>query len=245
MKARIAVICVFVCSVIGVTGKVYADFDFSDIQYWAGSGSNQAALVIDWNDGKESQSLVWGYRWDGTATGEDMLAAIAGQGFYMERDGGSYLGDLSGIDNRLYARLTTWDPSLGSSVFGLGYDLDGDGGTFISGYEGNEIGYAGDSDDHYQEGWYTGYWSYYLGTDPYSGGSWDYSGLGMSSRVLANGSWDGWSYASAESGWYGGTPDMPVSAVPEPASTALFILGSASMALRRLRKNRTLNRGKP
>jgi len=71
-----------------------------------------------------------------------------------------------GADGRLYARLMDWgDPWLGLSVFGLGYDLDNDGGSFVSGYEGNENGYPTDSDDHYAEGWYTGYWSYWLEDD--------------------------------------------------------------------------------
>ena len=51
-------------------------FEFDDIQFWVGSGPNQAALVIDWNDGISPQSLAWGLRWGGTATGADMLSAI-------------------------------------------------------------------------------------------------------------------------------------------------------------------------
>ncbi len=47
-----------------------------DIEYWVGEGSNRAGLVIDWQDGITPQSIMWGYRWDGTATGEDMLNAI-------------------------------------------------------------------------------------------------------------------------------------------------------------------------
>src|SRR3974390_1833771 len=47
--------------------------DFSNIQFWVGSGANQAALVIDWRDGLTPESLLWGYRWNGSATGLDML----------------------------------------------------------------------------------------------------------------------------------------------------------------------------
>ncbi|MCC6685652.1 MAG: hypothetical protein IT205_01540 [Fimbriimonadaceae bacterium] len=49
---------------------------FDDIRLWAGSGSNQAALVIDFNDGQTPRSYLWGYRWDGAATGEDALRAV-------------------------------------------------------------------------------------------------------------------------------------------------------------------------
>ena len=39
------------------------DVDFSKIQRWVGEGENKAALVIQWNDGKDdNRMLVWGYR---------------------------------------------------------------------------------------------------------------------------------------------------------------------------------------
>ncbi len=54
-----------------------ASFTFDDIQYWVGNGSNKAALVIEWHDGNRPDAMVWGYRWDGEATGHDMIVAIA------------------------------------------------------------------------------------------------------------------------------------------------------------------------
>ena len=54
-----------------------ASFTFDDIQYWVGNGSNKAALVIEWHDGNQPDAMVWGYRWDGEATGHDMIVAIA------------------------------------------------------------------------------------------------------------------------------------------------------------------------
>lgn len=54
------------------------NINFSDILFWVGTGTNQAALVIKWNDGKGGvNSLVWGYKWTGTKTSKDMLVAIA------------------------------------------------------------------------------------------------------------------------------------------------------------------------
>ena len=54
-----------------------ASFTFDDIQYWVGNGSNKAALVIEWHDGNRPDAIVWGYRWDGEATGHDMIVAVA------------------------------------------------------------------------------------------------------------------------------------------------------------------------
>ncbi len=59
------------------TTNTTSTLSFSDIQYWVGTGSNQAAFVVQWNDSKIPDALVWGFRWDGNATGEDMLKAIA------------------------------------------------------------------------------------------------------------------------------------------------------------------------
>ncbi len=50
-------------------------FTFDDIRFWVGRGQNRAALVVYWSD--TALCLVWGYRFDGTSTGEQMLMAIA------------------------------------------------------------------------------------------------------------------------------------------------------------------------
>ena len=47
---------------------------FDDIDTWVGLGNQEAALVLDWNDGKEPG--IWGYRFDGPKTGQDMLQEI-------------------------------------------------------------------------------------------------------------------------------------------------------------------------
>src|SRR5262245_44879430 len=52
-------------------------FSFSDIKYWIGSGANRAALVIDWDESStQPPALAWGYRWNGTAHGSDLLSAV-------------------------------------------------------------------------------------------------------------------------------------------------------------------------
>lgn len=51
-------------------------FSMNDVKFWVGNGSNTAVFVIDYNDGINPHSFAWGYRWDGSATGYDMLQAI-------------------------------------------------------------------------------------------------------------------------------------------------------------------------
>ncbi|MFO8054860.1 MAG: T9SS type A sorting domain-containing protein [Bacteroidales bacterium] len=54
-----------------------SSFGFDDIEYWVGTGSHKAMLVISFNDGTSPESYAWGYRFDSTATAEDMLTDIA------------------------------------------------------------------------------------------------------------------------------------------------------------------------
>jgi len=206
---------------------------FDDIQFWVGQGSHSAALVIDWNDGKGNESLIWGYRWDGEATGADMLLAVIT------------------ADTRLYVDGTGWDTGMGYALFGLGYNVTG--GDFIvtkggstlpfvdrihnSSYYGQSDGWvAADSLNHWEGGWYTGYWSYWVGgtgTTP----AWDYSGDGMSTRILTDGAWDGWCFADFSGYGSGGVPSEPIAAVPvpEPASIVLLLAGVSLLTKRRHR----------
>ncbi len=222
------------CSV--ANAAPYTSFDFSNIDYWVGTGDKQAALVVDFHTPGGDASYAWGYKWDGTATGEDMFRAIAGTTVLRQRDGGPFLDAFAGSDAKLYLRSSAFGSGLGNSVFGIGYDADGDGGSFVSGYEGNEIGYATDSDDLYREGWFTGYWSYWI-SDP-TAPAWGYSGLGFSSRQLTDGSWDGWSYADFSTGDFG-EPAIPTPAqVPEPATIVILTMGGLAMfCFRRSRRN--------
>jgi len=205
-------------------------FTFEDIQLWAGTGSNQAALVIDWNDGISPESLVWGFRWDGVATGKDMFDAVLA------------------ADSRLFASMEFWPAYNGYTVYGIGYDLNGNGSSFVvgvredapDGYPGSENGYATDPLDHYKEGWFTGYWSYWVAETAGSlPSSWGYSGWGLSARQLSNGSWDGWSFVSDMSNWTSaGPPSTPTAAtaIPEPSSIlalASGVIGLVSFAARR------------
>jgi len=203
---------------------------FDNIQYWVGSGANEAALEIDWNNGTANSALIWGYRWDGTATGEQMLDTIVA------------------ADSRLYAEVSG-TTQYGTAVFGLGFHQSGDQNfllnpslTFNSqhlaytDYDGvNDSRAAITSGDLWQEGWYNaGYWSYFVSTDSRLSADytdWDYSGVGMSSRDLSNGDVDGWSFAYD---FNANTPKVPldVAPVPEPSTWALLGLSSLFFCLK-------------
>ncbi len=190
-----------------------------DIEFWVGSGENRAVLVIEWDDGTHDKTtLAWGFRWDGSATGEDMIKAIVE------------------ADDRLFAIFEEWTNPEGSTVYGLGYDMDCDGFTYVEGtydyqsYEGtphlsNEDGYAEDIDDLHQEGWYENFWFYTLKES--ANDDWSASNTGITSRVLANGTWDGWrlvQYDGFDLISENSPPDMEnlaAAAAPSPYAAAL------------------------
>ena len=181
-------------------------FSFDDIQNWTGEGENQAAVVIQFNTGKESETnaLVFGYRWNGTATGTDMIVAIAKEDprFYVLANNGSY----------------------GYSIGGIGWDADEDGDIYLKNgdqtftltdgkYEcSSEYDYdnftAGDADDLWAGGWFTGYWSYWVASD--TPANFGYSGVGASGRELTDGCWDGWNFSAN----YGSYAWLPFAAAP-------------------------------
>ena len=166
-----------------------------NIDYWVGAGANRAALVVQWNDGLTPVSVAWGYRWDGTATGLDMLRAIAGS-TRVEDPAGETVGAASGADGRLNLGLVEY--SFGLSVLSLEY-LPSAGATRT------------------QSDWYSGYWQYLIrggkfeyydwategmalydeaGSNSYESGAWTSSPIGAGDRPLIDGAWDAYAFAA-------------------------------------------------
>ncbi len=177
------------CAFSWQSSSAAAPFSFDDITYWVGSGSNRAALTIDWADNSTAPpALVWGYRWDGVKHGNDMLSAIIA------------------ADPRLFAKLGG-SPGSPIAVYGLGYDANSNGQFGINddtafdsqGFaytDPSDLATATDSGDYYAEGWFAGFWHYGVAAaDPYNGGSWSDTSVGMAARTLTDGSWDSWTFS--------------------------------------------------
>ena len=188
---------------------------FDDIELWVGSGANRAALVLDWNDGQSAESLLWGYQWDGMATGLDMFQAVVS------------------ADPALFSYVGQY--SWGTAILGIGYDLNhtqdfgvspalpfGATGLLIDPNPApDDLRAATDPGDHWEEGWNSGFWGYNLKSselDP-----WTEASVGASDRILSDGFWDGYSFAP---GFVSSDPSDPVAAtaVPEPSIGTLMLL---------------------
>lgn len=190
-----------------------------DITDWTGTGDSEAGLVIDWADG--SDPAVFGYRFDGPATGQDMFEAI-----FADNPG-------------LYAKVVRF--GFGDSAVGIGYDRDGDGfaisdggdtttsdaftdGILITTTDNADGNTPTDADDSYLEGWNTGFWGYYVSDGT---ADWGFASTGFGGRALADGVWDGFAY---QPGFAGSAPAVDV---PEPASAAVLGLLACSLVRRR------------
>ena len=68
-----------------------ATIAFSDILYWVGEGTNEAVLAVNWAD----TALAWGYRWNGNATVESMMVAIAAADPRFDYSSTSWLNDIT------------------------------------------------------------------------------------------------------------------------------------------------------
>lgn len=206
-------------------------FTLDNIQLWVGTGSKRAALVIDFKAGPNPQSLAWGYRWDGTATGEDMLRAIAGSNDAGLRSGLQFF------------------TGFGYFPAGFGFDENRDGQfavtpslAFINGIADvtsvNEGRASTNPADRYRELGTAGFWAYY--NKDTAASPWTFASLGMSSRVLSDGNFDGWS-AVADFNDPAVEPSEPISvaAVPESSSMILLALtGSILLVVWRTRRRR-------
>lgn len=203
-----------------------------DIQFWTGSGTNRAALIIEWSSPEvfnsttvpapvTTKALVWGYKFNGTVTAQDMALAI------LAADPKLYaIGDIS---------------EYGLALDAIGYNLNGDGVTGVvdggvtNFFKGFLKGSTVDADSarpinsgdlywggHYGPSWEswhelggkgafnsspnrgTGkYWTPYNSTNVWDGGvhgEWELA-WGLTYTTITNGSWVGISVAGGGDNW--------------------------------------------
>ena len=157
-------------------------FSFDDVHFWAGEGTNRAAVVVDWSE-DGAAPLAWGYRWNGEATAADLLEAVVRE------------------DPRLHS--LSEDGEYGLSLYALGYDRPDAAAAFRFDYNGgNVVAQASDAAALVAGGWYSGYWCQWTAN---VGNAFDASSLGygngFSYTTVSNGSWHVLQFQRPEWGW--------------------------------------------
>jgi len=209
----------------GLLGARVGAITTNDIQLWTGSATNHAALVIEWNSPVvfnltsvpapiANKTLVWGYQFNGAATGTQLLQAILAS------------------DRRLYGIINN---TYGTFVEGLGYNLDGSGAlgvtdgsaTYTAGAFSNGVLFNPNLNvdaasplnggDLYWSGYFGPNWNVWnemgdaggfaaspdRGTNrfwnpaTYSHGQWENSSYGLDELPITDGSWIGLSVGAA------------------------------------------------
>lgn len=61
---------------LALSASATINISASDIQFWVGTGSNQAVVVIAWDDCVPATALAWGVRWNGNASALDLIDSI-------------------------------------------------------------------------------------------------------------------------------------------------------------------------
>lgn len=116
-------------------------FTADDVAFWTGSGAHASILVVDFHDGANSSSFAWGFRFDGTTTGEAMLDAVAAADPAFEAlVAGGFLndilyGDLAGVGGAPDYWSTWSATNLGNWTMNAGIGTEvADGGFFGCSY---------------------------------------------------------------------------------------------------------------
>jgi len=146
-------------------------------------------LIIQWNDNNTPQALAWGYKWNGTKYGLDIINDVAKE------------------DKKLFY-LTHYTGGMGNTLAGIGFEASGsvnakigngiscesptDGVVYAHAYDYDDWKPCGGTNPRWGSGWFVSYWSYWVADNYKVGDKWEYSGWGASSRELENNSVDAW-----------------------------------------------------
>lgn len=187
---------------------------YDDILFWGGLGANRSAVVVEFNSDTTPFSVAWGYRWSGEVTLQTMMFELAG----IITNGPA---PAPGSDPRLSLSVTDFG-APGYFVDTLTYDQNGLGGS----WPGGTLSLTG---------WDGTNWNNLFvlsGTATWSPGPFDLSNAGMASINLVDGGWYGWVMANGPETY---NFQQPVSAVPEPSTLVLVLIGAVALFLRRRR----------
>lgn len=239
-------------SVLTAVGAQAFTVDWGSIKHWSGSGPNEAAVVVQFDDGKSTDAYIWGYRFaDGeTPTCETMLRDVVGassdlvlltqytsqtlgntvDGFGMSDGCTAVLQNLkydfaaASEDKNISFGYYTPNTAMGqtsapgdeaatlcaaaisaaATTHIIEHPLDARGyGYPAYDYDHWQLGDASASDVRWNAGWYSGYWSYWVGGS--SSDDLGYSNFGITTAEVSNHSVHAFKYTSLDGDFDGTT----------------------------------------
>ncbi|MBK1832464.1 PEP-CTERM sorting domain-containing protein [Roseibacillus ishigakijimensis] len=187
-----------------------------DLLTIVGTGAKQATLILDFGDALAPDTFAWGYRWDGEASGAEMLLAVAEAVPFLSVSFSGFLSSVSySQDGSTYTAASSGSDFWGYYLSG-GFAGDDDPNN---GLVDTPVAIAGGGES--------------LPTDwVFSPSGAEAVAFGDSGRLLSDGAWDVWSFGAYRPDL---TLDAAAAAVPEPASGALLLWAATAGLLRRRR----------
>jgi hypothetical protein len=212
MKQLVKIALILAFALLMGTAAQAAPYEFNgtwvDVEAWAGTGTNETLLVVDWNkidqadNGKEivSESHAFGFRWDGTAYESDMLTAFNDAGILAVTTG--------------YG---------GAFVYNIGYWDEEDSEVHMHIEAGSwNLASTADPNAHW------GTWG---------DSEWDFNTAGITAELLADGQYEGINaimYYGSLPAYADDQLDIPLANVPVPG--AVWLLGGGLIGLIGLRR---------
>ena len=143
-------ICLIVVLAITSSAVIATPVNFGgtwvEVDYWAGTGSNEAIVVVDFA-ASGGDSSAFGFKWDGIATGYDALVAIDAAGT-LDFEATSY-GDMGYFIDNFY-----YNSESGNESYYWQYFTSSDGSTWASSWVGMSDRTLTNGD---WDGWYNGF----------------------------------------------------------------------------------------
>lgn len=102
------------------------NFNTSDIQFWCGTGDNEATVIVAWDDYTTPTALVWGVRWDSNDEDVVAISLIDSIATYDSRFSYDFSGLISNVEytdngQTLYSPTNYWCYYLNGMWAMMGY----------------------------------------------------------------------------------------------------------------------------